>query len=124
MARFIGTFKEFKQYLNDYVKNKVPALTKKFKTGTCERCGQKAVLEAAHVRGRGRDVIIKEAFEAAGELISGNVYDVNLDTFAQYVYNEHTKPDNFHFICRDCHREYDAKNSTVQESEFVRANKF
>lgn len=47
MARFIGTFKEFKQYLNDYVKNKVPALTKKFKTGICERCGQKATLEAA-----------------------------------------------------------------------------
>ena len=117
-----------KEYAKDFYNSPAWKKTRKayyiFQRGQCERCGQKAVLEAAHVRGRGRDVIIKEAFEAAGELISGNVYDVNLDTFAQYVYNEHTNPDNFHFICRDCHREYDAKNSTVQESEFVRVNKF
>ncbi len=120
MSRFIGTFNEFKRYVNDYVKNQVPVLTKKFKPGKCERCGRPAILDAAHKRGRGRDIIIKEAFDAASVLISGNVYDVDMDIFSQYVYQEHSNPNNLWFLCRACHREYDAKNSTIQESEFKR----
>ena len=120
MSRFIGTFKEFKIYLNDYVKNKVPALTRKFKTGTCELCGKKEVLDAAHIRGREREVIIQEAFNASSEHISGNVYDVDLDKFSQFIYKEHSDPNNFHFICRDCHRKYDAPNSKIQEIDFIK----
>lgn len=120
MTKFIGTFNEFKKYLNDYVKNKIPAQTKKFRTGNCELCGKKATLDSAHIRGREREVVIKEAFFTSSELISGNVYDVNLDKFAQYIYKEHTNPNNFHFICRECHRKYDAKDSEIQEEDFSR----
>ena len=122
MARFIGTFKDFKQYVNDYVKNKIPYLTRKFKTGTCELCGKKATLDAAHLRGREREVVIREAFEASSELVGGNIFDVDLNKFAQYINKEHSDPNNFHFICHDCHRKYDAPDSTIQESDFKKFN--
>ena len=123
MAKFIGSFSEFKKYLNDYVKNKIPAQTKKYRAGKCELCGKEATLDSAHIRGRERVVIIKEAFEEVGEHIGGNVYIIDLEAFAQYIYEEHTNPDNFHFICHDCHRKYDAKDSDIQESDFKKNNR-
>lgn len=118
MTTFIGNFNEFKMYLNDYVKNKVPVLTKKFRQRTCELCGKKTTLDSAHLRGREREIIIKEAFVQAGKPLEDGTFRVNLDIFAQYIYKEHSNPDNFHFLCRECHKKYDAPNSPIKESDF------
>lgn len=121
MTMFIGNFNQFKAYLNDYVKNKVPVLTKKFRQGSCELCGKKTTLDSAHLRGREREVIIKEAFEQSSQYLEDGTFCVNLDIFAQYINREHSNPDNFHFICRECHKKYDAPDSIIKESDFKKA---
>ncbi len=120
MPIFVGSFDEFKTYLNDFVKNKVPALTRKFRQGECELCGKKTTLDSAHLRGREREVIIKEAFEKAAKALGGGIFSVDLDMFAQYIREEHSNPDNFHFLCHACHTKYDAPESSIKESDFKR----
>ncbi len=117
---FIGNFDNFYTYLNDYVKNKVPYLTKQYKKGTCELCGKQSPLEAAHLRGQDRRFLIKKAFDVVAKSIHDDVYQVDLNAFALKINQIHSDPNNFHFLCHDCHKKYDAPNSHIQESDFKR----
>ena len=104
---FIGSFDNFYTYLNDYVKNKVPYLTKQYKKGTCELCGEQKPLEAAHLRGQDRRFLIKKAFDVVAKSIHDDVYQVDLNAFALKINQIHSDPNNFHFLCHDCHKKYE-----------------
>ncbi|MBQ8630952.1 MAG: hypothetical protein IJ479_04445 [Alphaproteobacteria bacterium] len=109
MALFIGNWDEFRDYLNDYTKNKVPALTKKYKGGACEFCGTEIATDAAHLHGRERPVLMREAFDAATISRQGERHGVDLKVFAAEIKKRHSDPANFKFLCHACHRSYDAK---------------
>lgn len=110
MAVFEGTPEEFNTYLNDYVKNKVPVLTKKYKTGNCQFCHTRKATDAAHKHGRERSVIIREAFDTAVLNEKNDLFRIDLNIFSEYIKKMHSNPDNFYFLCSECHRNYDAGN--------------
>ena len=115
---FQGTFENFYTYLNDFVKNKVPYLTKTYKTGICELCGKQSPLDAAHIRGQDRKFLIKKAFDETSCLIHDHIYQVDLNAFSLKINQIHSDPNNFHFLCKDCHKKYDAEGSLIKESDF------
>lgn len=115
---FQGTFEDFYTYLNDYAKNKVPYLTRPFKKGKCELCGQETSLDAAHIRGQDRKFLIKKAFNETSKLLHDNIYQVNLNAFGLKINQIHSDPNNFHFLCKQCHKKYDSTTSSIQECDF------
>jgi len=110
MASFIGTFDEFIRYINPRVKNVVNGISKAYKAqiGECEHCGvQGAVLEAAHVTGRERPVIIGEVLE---DFINGELVTVDLEVFENRLKEAHEPiSEVIKVLCRPCHNEYDRK---------------
>lgn len=119
---FRGTFDDFYTFINDYVKNKVPYLTRRHKPECCELCGEKKTLEAAHVRDRDRRVLMQEAFDEIAIPEENGIFAVDLNKYADKIGQIHSDPHNFHFLCRDCHKKYDAANSTIQETDFSPRN--
>lgn len=64
MAYFRGTLVEFYYFLGPLIRNKVNYISRHEKNKRqkkCEHCSNSATLEAAHIKGRGRKDIIKEA---------------------------------------------------------------
>lgn len=126
-ATFIGTEKEFHDFIGPRLRNKVQTLTKPAKTAannTCQHCGKIASrLDAAHIHGRERKEIIKLLLS---EYCEDGLYKVDLHKFEQDFINEHYPIDeNFLFLCRDCHRRYDqeSEEKTLAESKvFVEEN--
>lgn len=110
---------------NDYVKNMVPNLTRALKGNVCELCGQRhARLDAAHLRGQERRTIICKMFDAVKVDFGATdgMVCVDLDLFTEKIREYHSNPDNFHWLCSDCHRLYDRPDSTITEDMFVRRN--
>ncbi len=115
---FLGSFKKFQFFINDFVKNMVPSLTRKYRTGPCELCGKEKATDSAHIHGRERHILIKEAFNGAVLSQKGPFYIIDLDKFKKLIQTEHKNLNNFHFLCKKCHRLYDAKNSNISEADF------
>lgn len=110
MATFIGTEKEFNDYVGPRVRNKNQTLTKKAKTArnnVCEHCGKTVgELDAAHVHGRERKAIVHELLQPYRD---GDVYRVDLAAFEQALIKAHQPVKKvFLFLCRDCHVAYDS----------------
>lgn len=108
MATFTGTLNEFNYYIGHYLKNLIPQLTKKYKEGIgeCEHCSSpEKGLHAAHIHGKGREDLIREALgNQKGEL------KVDLDDFVT-KFKEIHKADDLHkivkILCAKCHHKYD-----------------
>ena len=115
MASFVGTLDEFIRYINPRVKNVINGISRAYKTevGQCEHCGSvDAVLEAAHVTGRERPVIIEEVLS---DFINGEIITVDLDVFEARLKAAHEPIDKIiKVLCRPCHIQYD--NSGNQPS--------
>ncbi len=108
---------------NDYVKNMVPNLTRALKGNACELCGRHdSRLEAAHLRGQERRAIICQVFDNIKVDFGApdGFVCVDLDLFTKKIRDYHSNPDNFHWLCRDCHRQYDRADSTITEDMFTR----
>lgn len=112
MASFVGTFDEFIRYINPRVKNVINGISRayKAKVGQCEHCGSvDAILEAAHVTGRERPVIIEEVLS---DFINGEVITVDLDVFESRLITAHEPIDEIiKVLCRPCHIQYDNSGS-------------
>jgi hypothetical protein len=113
MAKFIGTEKEFKIFLNGYCKNKVNAITKKARKShdnICEHCHSSVKeLQSAHIKGKECKVIIHETLEKFGPDSQG-IYFVDLEKFEKYFKEAHLPfEEHFKFLCESCHRKYDKK---------------
>ena len=95
MSSFYGTIEDVDKYLMPRIRNRVQTLArsnKSLENGVCQHCGRKnGTLEAAHVRGRERKVIVREVLE---KYRSGNGYHiVNLDLFEGEITRYYTTYD-------------------------------
>jgi len=66
MARFEGEMQEFHDFVGPRIRNKINTFVKKHrkaKNGICEECREHAILDSAHVHGKGRRKIIESVLE-------------------------------------------------------------
>ena len=115
MSKFVGTFEDFNKFINPFTRNLVANISRKEKKHrTCSHCKNRTKLEAAHLKGKERPVIVANIIcEMTGKKeINGNdIIDIDLNLFLQKFTDEHTPLDKSVIIlCRSCHREYDKTN--------------
>jgi hypothetical protein len=108
MSKFTGTTKEFKRYIGPHLRNLVQQITRRHRVavGACEHCGADGKLEAAHVRGRDRTMIIDFLLGTPDSDASVNV---DLKKFEQDFKREHDPVEkSILVLCTNCHRKYDS----------------
>lgn len=112
VAKFIGSFDEFKRYVGPKCRNEVNIFCKserKKHNGICEYCGAKHELQSAHVTER--PVIIKTILDNDYR-IGADLYEVNLEEFFLKFKNAHMPiSDNIFFLCKKCHNMLDKDQS-------------
>lgn len=122
MASFVGTFDEFIKYINPRVKNVVNGISRvyKQKIGRCEHCDSiDATLEAAHVTGRERPVIIEEVLQ---DYVNGEIVTVDLEVFENHFKQAHDPiSDVIKVLCRPCHIQYDNQAEPAVEQVAIQA---
>ena len=116
-AKFIGSFDEFKRYVGPKCRNEVNIFCKaerEARRGICEYCGQKHVLQSAHIKER--PIIIKEILDH-NYIIGTDLYEVTLDDFFIRFKNAHLPiEDHIFFLCKSCHDKLDKEHSiTITE---------
>lgn len=120
MASFVGTFDEFIKYINPRVKNVVNGISRAYKNevGQCEHCeSSDAVLEAAHVTGRERPVIIEEVLQ---DYVNGELVTVDLEVFENRFIQAHDPISGvIKVLCRPCHVQYDNQVKLTPEQETI-----
>jgi hypothetical protein len=108
MAYFEGNIAEFTRYIGSYCRIKVMHITTKYRKqkGSCEECNSAdKQLEAAHVRGKERPLIISNILS---EYIQDGIIRVDLDEFSERFVDAHFPLEQFiRILCKDCHRAYD-----------------
>ena len=118
MASFVGTNKEFRQYIGPRLRNLVQQFTKKHKAevSACEHCGTKESLESAHVRGRDRNEIIDLVLK---DSTSNGVATVDIAVFEERFRCEHQPLErSILILCKSCHKKYDSKTTnSILKSE-------
>ncbi len=113
MAQLICTLKEFNDYIGPRIRNDVATITKQKKSKSkyiCESCKNKVdELDAAHKHGRSRKDIIKIVLDECE--IEDNRYIIhNLQKTIKAIKEQHFPiEDNFRFLCRPCHIQYDSQ---------------
>lgn len=117
MARFEGTLKEFHDYIGPRIRNKIQSITqnvRKSKNGICEHCHEKNVLESAHIHKNNRRSIIERILESF--IIDGIVICILEDIEQEIVKDHYPIEDNFLFLCKKCHANYDAPLREARKS--------
>jgi len=116
MASFVGTYEEFTKYISPRARNVVNGISRNYKKeiGRCEQCQSTTVtLEAAHITGRERPLIIEEIL---AEFINGEIVTVDLDVFESKFIEAHNPIEQIiRILCRPCHRTYDTNNEMAIE---------
>ena len=116
-AKFIGSFDEFKRYVGPKCRNEVNIFCKserEARQGICEYCGQKHVLQSAHIKER--PIIIRDILDNYYK-IGADLYEVNLEDFFIRFKNAHLPiEDHIFFLCKVCHDKLDKEHSiTITE---------
>ena len=117
MAQFTGSIDLFYRYMGGFCRNKVNSISKPYriKVGKCEFCGKKNHLEAAHIRGKERLVIINEVLikHTIDEVIT-----IDLEKFETlFVYKHFPIEGAFKILCKSCHSTYD--HEVINEESVV-----
>ncbi len=117
MAQFEGTIKEFTKFIGPYSRIKVAFIAAKYKkqVGKCEDCGEPKSLDAAHIKGKGRSLIIANILS---EFIDEDIVRIDLNEFqARYVDAHLPIESTIRVLCKECHRKYDkiVKDKTAIE---------
>lgn len=111
-AKFIGSFDEFKRYVGPKCRNEVNIFCKSERDShheICEYCGQRSVLQSAHIKER--PVIMKEILDNNYQ-IALDMYEVNLEDFFVRFRNAHMPiHDHIFFLCKTCHDKLDKEGS-------------
>lgn len=112
MAHFEGTVAEFTKFIGGYSRNKVQYMTRNYRRniGKCEGegCGSRTKkLDAAHIRGKERPIIIQNILE---NFYDGENIKIDLNVF-EVMFKEAHDPieKTIKILCKDCHRAYDSK---------------
>jgi hypothetical protein len=120
MARFIGTINDYEKYIGPRIRNIVNTFAKSERDkrqGICEFCNKKAELQSAHKHGKGRKTLIHEALK---EYDKGSYFDVDIEECEKKILESHKPIEQvFHFLCFDCHREYDSNHNEHGKQEAV-----
>ncbi len=117
MAQFTGDYKTFYKFVSGYARNKTLALTRPYKSGGCACCGNtNAEIQAAHKRGFERSELVRKCFDAAILESEGDNHVIDLDKFETDFIEFTSNISNFHFLCEDCHKLYDA--GIISEKDF------
>jgi len=112
MAQFEGTISEFTRFLGSYCRIKVMQITTKYKKGIgkCEECNSTTKqLEAAHIKGKERPLIISNILS---QFIENDIVKVDLKEFQERFIEAHMPLEStIRILCTDCHRNYDKINA-------------
>lgn len=118
IASFIGTNKDFKRFIGPRTRNRVNAITRAYlrSHGQCQHCqATDRRLEAAHVTGRERTVIIDGIVE---EFTNDETITIDLEVFeAKFEAEHHPISENILALCNSCHRKYDAPMANPEPLE-------
>ncbi len=119
MAFYSGDYKEFEKFIGPRLRNIVQTkISKGYKKeiGKCEECGTTEKLEAAHISGRERKTLIREA---CNKYLDGtNLIDVDLNDFESVFVGLHNPlNENFRILCKSCHNDYDKITEQIDLSE-------
>ena len=113
MAQFIGTNREYHDFIGPRIRNVVQRITlteKKKCNNVCAHCKKENVeLESAHIHGNERkriveNILSKYKIDSHFEIDIGKVENEIIQ--AHYPISK-----NFYFLCRSCHKIYDSKYS-------------
>ena len=120
-AKYVGGFEEFKRYVGPKCRNEVNIFCKSERekhNGICEYCGQKAVLQSAHITER--PLIIKDILDQNYQLVKGvDSYEVPLEEFFAKFKEAHMPiPDHIFFLCKNCHDGLD-KHNTISVAKIL-----
>lgn len=113
MAQFEGTVSEFTKYLGSFCRIEVMRVTTKYRKtkGKCEDCGTTENLEAAHIKGKERPLIISNILS---QFIENDKLIIDLNEFQERFIEAHLPVENvIRILCRGCHREYDRSNPSA-----------
>jgi len=115
MAELTCTIEEFHKFVGPRIRNVIQTLTKKRKRELdfiCQGCRRKKELEAAHVRGSSRKVIIENILEKYVIDEKKKIVKVNLEKIEKEIVAGHKPIDKyFKFLCSECHANYDSKRA-------------
>lgn len=118
MANFKGTAKEFNSFIGPLLRNIICNMTRTFKKHkSCAHigCGKGDGLEAAHIKGHERPVIIASLLMKY-QIDNSELYDVDLVDFEKRFIDYHTPiEDVIKPLCRTHHKEYDKNNDINPE---------
>jgi hypothetical protein len=114
MAYFEGTIREFTKFVGPYARLKVAflAASHKRQISKCEECGSPNQLEAAHVKGKERALLIANILS---EFIEDHVVKIDLDVFEERFVLAHLPIETtIRILCKECHRNYDKTDTQIQ----------
>ena len=119
-ASFSGELQDFYDFIGPKIRNDIATMTKKRKIELgyiCQICNKKNELDAAHRHGRERNTIIENLLEPYKN--ENGVYTVlDMRGFQKTLLQAHLPlEDNFLFLCKSCHREYDSKNQNNSQTK-------
>lgn len=123
MAIFEGTVREFTDFIGPLTRNIVCNLSRKLKKNTsCKHdgCKKRKNLEAAHIKGKERTVLIADILSEYQLSEDTNRYKVDLEDFKTRFIEAHT-PINEVIIplCKEHHLAYDNKYGIAREYPIV-----
>ena len=110
MAHFEGTIVEFMRFIGPHARIMVWSITQKHrkKIGKCEECSSPLKLEAAHVKGKERPLLIANILSQFKE---DNVIRIDLNEFEERFIEAHQPIEStIRILCNSCHKKYDNAN--------------
>src|SRR5205823_2900398 len=116
MAQFEGTIEEFMRFIGPHARILVWNITQKHrkKIGKCEDCASTVKLEAAHVKGKERPLLIANILSQFKE---DEVIRIDLSEFEERFREAHLPIEStIRILCNSCHKKYDNSNQ-IQEIE-------
>lgn len=121
MAKFEGNLKDFNDFIGPITRNVVSNLSRKHKLNTTCRhdgCNKRKPLEAAHIKGKERQVIIGEILESFQ--VDEDWFLVDLHKFKTEFIIAHTPIEDIILpMCKQHHLEYDRVNQMNSEYPII-----
>ena len=129
MAIFEGTADEFYTFIGPRTSDLVTKIARPHRKGkSCRElkednkpCGKWKSLDAAHLKGRERKILIQEILKEKGHSIDGLKYSIDLEVFEKVFTEKHDSFfDVIRFMCRQHHKTYDINNKiNTDENDLV-----
>ena len=107
MAQFEGTIAEFMRFIGPHARIMVWNITQKHrkKMGKCEECASTIKLEAAHIKGKERPLLIANILS---QFLEDDLIRIDLNEFENRFIEAHLPIEStIRILCNTCHKKYD-----------------